>query len=145
MLIAALVRVGSYGGIPSLPRIFSVMSADIDADAGYRVLSMSKNTTYFGLLSAVVAIILGIGLCTSDWVGFRSLNPILGRCVVYWIRKAKRGVTEGESESKILSLFSRSGPLFPTVFVPIWHHLTPNFLSKGISLVRVSTLPSIPL
>lgn len=56
MLVAVLVRVGLYEGTPTLPRIFSVMSADIDADAGYSVLSMSKNTTYFGLLSVVVAI-----------------------------------------------------------------------------------------
>ena len=32
------------------------MSSDIDADAGYNVLSMSKNTTYFGLLSVVAMI-----------------------------------------------------------------------------------------
>ena len=55
--MVALVSVGTYGEVPNLPRIFSVMSADIDADAGYRVLSMSKNTTYFELLSVTVAII----------------------------------------------------------------------------------------
>ena len=46
-----------FGGVLDLPRIFCVMSSDIDADAGYSVLSMSKNTTYFRLLSVTVAII----------------------------------------------------------------------------------------
>ena len=54
--MAVLVSVGTYGGIPNLPRIFCVISADIDADAGYRVLSMSKNTTDFDVLSVSVAI-----------------------------------------------------------------------------------------
>ena len=61
-----------------LPRIFSVMSADIDADAGYNVLSMSKNTTYFGLLSVAVAMTPGEFVYESCWVpsDARSLSGL---------------------------------------------------------------------
>ena len=57
-----------------LPRIFCVISADIDADAGYNVLSMSKNTTYFRLLSVTVAMIPG------DWSRAVGWLPILELC-----------------------------------------------------------------
>ena len=56
------------------------MSSDINADAGYSVLSMSKNTTYFELLSVTVAMIprdwsRAVGVFGSS-SGFRYSNSV---------------------------------------------------------------------
>jgi hypothetical protein len=51
------------------------MSSDIDADAGYNVLSMSKNTTYFGLLLVAVAMIAGDLVYESCWVPCSNSVP----------------------------------------------------------------------
>jgi len=55
------------------------MSSDIDADAGYRVLSMSKNTTYFGLLSVVVAMI------SDELVYVRAAEVASEPQILYWV------------------------------------------------------------
>jgi hypothetical protein len=85
--------VDTFGGVRDLPRIFCVMSADIDADAGYNVLSMSKNTTYFELLSVDVAIIPGDLVYGSCWVSSDTRYG-LEVCPLLDTRKTKRGGSE---------------------------------------------------